>query len=89
MTNKERRQFLTTGVLGGAGSWFHLHVVHADTPRVLSTPEEIEGPFYLITPQKDKDFDLTHVAGRRISSQCHSRSNGILISGWRTFRRLF
>lgn len=65
MTNKERRQFLTTGVLGGAGSWFHLHVAHADTPRVLSTPGEIEGPFYPITPQKDKDFDLTHVAGRR------------------------
>jgi protocatechuate 3,4-dioxygenase beta subunit len=29
-----------------------------------STPHEIEGPFYPVTPQKDKDFDLTRVDGR-------------------------
>ena len=28
------------------------------------TPNEIEGPFYPITPQQDKDADLTKVAGK-------------------------
>ena len=28
------------------------------------TPREVEGPFYPITPQKDKDADLTKVAGQ-------------------------
>lgn len=28
------------------------------------TPQEVEGPFYPITPQKDQDADLTKVAGQ-------------------------
>jgi len=28
------------------------------------TPDEIKGPFYPITPQKDQDFDLTQVEGK-------------------------
>jgi protocatechuate 3,4-dioxygenase beta subunit len=35
-------------------------LVHAKAP----TPRETEGPFYPLYPQKDKDFDLTQVAGR-------------------------
>ena len=65
MTNTKRRQLLTMGLFGSAGSWIHQQFVRADTPHVPPTPREIEGPFYPITPQKDKDFDLTHVDGRR------------------------
>jgi len=32
--------------------------------RFNLTPAEVEGPFYPIFPQKDKDFDLTHVEGK-------------------------
>lgn len=37
----------------------------ADAPTPLApTPPEIEGPFYPVTAQKDRDFDLTRVEGR-------------------------
>lgn len=32
--------------------------------KLSLTPEEIEGPFYPLTPQKDRDFDLTYIEGR-------------------------
>ncbi len=40
-------------------------LLHAAEP----TPSETEGPFHPLMPQKDKDFDLTRVRGRRGSAK--------------------
>ena len=62
MKNHKRRQFIASGFFGGFTSWLYpSHAVAEDR----TTPHEIEGPFYPVMPQKDKDFDLTHVTGRR------------------------
>ena len=55
-----RRNFIKSGILGGALSLF-ARSVFASSP----TPVEIEGPFYPVLAQKDKDFDLTRVEGRQ------------------------
>ena len=52
----KRRDFIKRSLFGGA-----LSLV---TGRVLAarpTPAEIEGPFYPVLAQKDKDFDLTRI----------------------------
>ena len=41
------------------------------------TPEEIEGPFYPMVAQKDKDFDLTQIEGR----EGKAKGREIIISG--------
>jgi protocatechuate 3,4-dioxygenase beta subunit len=53
-----RRNFIKSGFVGGAFSLF-ASSVYAASP----TPEEIEGPFYPVLAQKDKDFDLTRIEG--------------------------
>jgi protocatechuate 3,4-dioxygenase beta subunit len=61
-----RRLFIKASVLGGVVAAFSRTAGsagrsgHSPTP----TPSEIEGPFYPLTPQKDKDFDLTRIRGR-------------------------
>ena len=64
MTNpKSRRFFIKTGVFGSILGYGAL--ARGDyLPKLNPTPPEIEGPFYPVTPQKDKDFDLTQVDGR-------------------------
>ncbi|AIY67470.1 dioxygenase family protein [Pseudoalteromonas piratica] len=59
MTLNNRRAFLKNSVLGTAGLVFTSKV-----RAQISTPRDAEGPFYPITPQKDKDADLTKVAGK-------------------------
>ena len=57
----DRRFFIKTGAILGVSS------VLTDAGRAAelkATPSETEGPFYPIVAQKDKDFDLTKVAGR-------------------------
>ncbi len=65
MKTVKRRSFIKKGLMGGAATVL--------TPTVLAagavTPDEIEGPFYPITPQQDQDFDLTHIAGRSGKAQ--------------------
>ncbi|AOT06904.1 protocatechuate 3,4-dioxygenase [Pseudoalteromonas luteoviolacea] len=60
MTIRNRRHFirnLTLGSLAGlVGTQVHARTV---------TPREMEGPYYPITPQKDKDADLTQVTGKK------------------------
>ena len=56
---KSRRSFLL-GMLAGLPLAIFSRVLRAGQP----TPPETEGPFYPLYPQKDKDFDLTQVAGR-------------------------
>ena len=63
MKSESRRTFLKTGLLGSILGY--ISTARADYLSKLNpTPAEIKGPFYPITPQKDKDFDLTQVEGR-------------------------
>lgn len=63
MKRLSRRKFIKLGITGG--------VVGALTPKgsaaktlLPPTPPETEGPFYPVTSQDDKDFDLTRIQGR-------------------------
>lgn len=59
MKSIKRRNFIKTAVLGSLASVFT-----AKTHANMATPTDAQGPFYPITPQKDKDADLTHVKGK-------------------------
>ena len=60
MDKMNRRNFIKSGVVGGALGLF-ASSAYAGSP----TPEEIEGPFYPVFAQKDKDFDLTRIEGKQ------------------------
>lgn len=59
MASLKRRDFLKHTLVGSA-----LGLVTVKSHALSLTPTEVEGPFYPITPQKDKDADMTRVAGR-------------------------
>ena len=59
MESKKRRAFITNTILGTAAA-----VVASKAQAQMSTPRDAEGPFYPITPQKDKDADLTRIVGK-------------------------
>ncbi len=59
MKSNNRRTFLKKSILGTMGA-----VVASSACAQTSTPRDAEGPFYPLTPQKDKDADLTKVAGK-------------------------
>lgn len=59
MSSIKRRNFLKNAALGSVAT-----VLATNTHAKTITPSEVEGPFYPITPQKDKDADLTRVEGR-------------------------
>lgn len=44
-------------------------VAQAKGDRLSPTPTEVEGPFYPVRAQKDRDFDLTRIEGRQESAQ--------------------
>ncbi|MFK8013268.1 MAG: hypothetical protein AB8B80_14610 [Marinicellaceae bacterium] len=62
MNNKNRRKFLKKSLFGGTV------VMSPAVMSAVATPPETEGPFYPITPQKDKDFDLTQIDGKEASA---------------------
>lgn len=59
-----RRNFLKNSVLGSIIALQHKPAHGALAP----TPNEIQGPFYPVVAQQDKDFDLTHIQGRSDSA---------------------
>ena len=63
MSDASRRSFIKAGMVGGVVAALPKLAQAADSTVYLPTPTEIEGPFYPITPQKDKDFDLTQIDG--------------------------
>jgi protocatechuate 3,4-dioxygenase beta subunit len=63
MKSISRRSFLKFGLFGGFTATLHGRVSSADAGTYQPTPSEVEGPFYPVYPQKDKDFDLTRIAG--------------------------
>ncbi len=58
MKDQKRRIFLKQSVASAS-----LLGISQSALSAAVTPDEIKGPFYPVTPQKDRDFDLTHVAG--------------------------
>ena len=56
-----RRKFLKTGAIGTCLT-VHNSLANSGT---APTPTEIEGPFYPVIAQKDKDFDLTTIKGHK------------------------
>ena len=61
---QSRRLFIKATVLTGAVAAFSRTVQSATAPGYVPTPPEVEGPFYPLMPQQDKDFDLTRIAGK-------------------------
>ena len=59
MNKLTRRNFLKKTLIGTTAG-----IISPSLFAQSSTPSEVEGPFYPITPQKDKDFDLTRVEGK-------------------------
>jgi len=59
MESMKRRSFLKQSLLGSVAT-----LVATGAQAQMSTPRDAEGPFYPITPQKDKDADLTRVSGK-------------------------
>ncbi len=59
--NQTRRTFLKRGAAGGLALTASSSLSASES--LQPTPKEIKGPFYPVTPQKDKDFDLTKVDG--------------------------
>lgn len=63
MKSLARRKLLRLGLLSGLAGMFA--ATSGLAKALLPTPPETEGPFYPVTPQDDKDFDLTQVTGRK------------------------
>ncbi len=62
MTQFSRRRILKLGLLGGMTTFFGFNgCVRASDG---TTPPEVEGPFYPVVAQKDRDFDLTKFEGQ-------------------------
>lgn len=62
MKSLSRRKLLKLSMAGGVAAAF---TAKGSLAKALqATPPEVEGPFYPVTPQDDKDFDLTQVEGR-------------------------
>jgi len=56
----DRRDFIGKGLLGAA-----FGMVVGPACARSATPDEIEGPFYPVFAQKDRDFDLTRIEGKQ------------------------
>ncbi|PZD71289.1 Protocatechuate 3,4-dioxygenase beta chain [Acaryochloris thomasi RCC1774] len=62
--DKSRRFFLKLGLASTASAVFGKSVHGQSILKINPTPSEIEGPFYPVMAQKDKDFDLTQIEGK-------------------------
>jgi protocatechuate 3,4-dioxygenase beta subunit len=76
MNKTNRRYFIKVGLISALLVPITF-ITNAISAVRLSTPRESAGPFYPITAQQDKDFDLTHVAG---SSEL-ARGQVIIVEG--------
>lgn len=75
--DKTRRFFLKLGFASIASAACGKSVHGQSEPELNPTPSEIEGPFYPIIAQKDKDFDLTKIEGK----QGRAKGTIIIIEG--------
>ena len=61
MVSMDRRKFIQSGALFGLTTAAFQQSANATIP---ATPTESEGPFYPVTTQNDRDFDLTRIKGK-------------------------
>jgi protocatechuate 3,4-dioxygenase beta subunit len=64
MKKLDRRSFVKISMLGGIAGLYPVALSAEMIEKLLPTPEEIEGPFYPLIGVKDKDADLTQIAGK-------------------------
>ena len=64
----KRRDFIKTSGLGLLAVASNNANAIENSTSLLPTPKEVEGPFYPLTAQKDKDFDLTLIEGHTQSA---------------------
>jgi len=69
MKKLNRRNALKTGILGSLAGIAGASNTSAEITKKPATPAQIEGPYYPVTKQKDKDFDLTKIEGRTESAK--------------------
>ncbi|MFV1984931.1 MAG: protocatechuate 3,4-dioxygenase [Thiohalomonadales bacterium] len=62
MKKISRRKFIGSGLIFNLANLFPVSILGAT--KYVATPSEIEGPFYPLVAQQDKDFDLTKIEGR-------------------------
>ena len=60
-----RRNFFKYWLFGSALSLLPVESKSSQSNLLNPTPKEIKGPFYPVFAQKDKDFDLTRIEGRK------------------------
>lgn len=72
-----RRKFIATGATGGVAAFGTAFGAGKNPASMPPTPDEIEGPFYPVVAQKDKDFDLTRIEG----IEGTAKGRPILVSG--------
>lgn len=65
---KSRRVFLIQSISGVFAGYSTVSLGKQNAP-FNSTPPETAGPFYPVTGQEDKDFDLTQISGKNKSAQ--------------------
>ena len=73
MKPQSRRKFIGSGLLGILVGAKASRAGAQYLPELSPTPSEIKGPFYPVTPQKDKDFDLTQFEQRK------ERAKGVVV----------
>ncbi len=65
MAEQSRRKFFQLGIASGMFGFITNFKADEKEVKLPKTPKETKGPFYPITPQKDKDFDLTQIEGNK------------------------
>jgi protocatechuate 3,4-dioxygenase, beta subunit len=65
MKDKSKRNLIKIGMLSGIAGMFSASSSLGKALGINPTPAEVEGPFYPVANQQDKDFDLTKIDGHQ------------------------
>lgn len=63
MKTISRRNLIKLGMMGTVSGVLNTTESWGEMMGVIPTPKEVEGPFYPVVDQKDKDADMTKIAG--------------------------
>ncbi len=68
MKNKSRRNLIKIGMFSSIAGTLGTSSSLGKALGIIPTPAEVEGPFYPVLDQQDKDFDLTKIEGRQAAA---------------------
>lgn len=68
MKNKSRRNLIKIGMFSGIAGTLGASSSLGKALGIIPTPTEVEGPFYPVLDQQDKDADLTKIEGRQAAA---------------------